>query len=260
MPFIYDFENIDCPEDRGDDFWPEPTPEEYQYLKPAEFGGTADPVQFEVPTQLAPRRPASADQRNDTVQRGVFSRLIRRIIGTSQVGRTLITLSDTKHSMSGRSAEEQRRRSNLFCIMTPALTAFGGLYAICDYDGGNDEGFAWFRSLRTANTELNRTQLVSLLISSGVLTALRSAEFIHESPEYPRTEHQHLEDVLNAQAEEWGVLLLGWGFGTGPYQMFGSFTVNLVKHTIIDDPNATPPEEGNIRFPSHGGDSNLEKH
>ena len=45
MPFFYDFESIEWPEDQND-FWPKPAPEEYEYVTPDFIGGTASPVAF----------------------------------------------------------------------------------------------------------------------------------------------------------------------------------------------------------------------
>ncbi|MDU1690566.1 MAG: hypothetical protein E6848_13260, partial [Bradyrhizobium sp.] len=50
-----------------------------------------------------------------------------------------------------------------------------------------------------------------------------------------------LRDVVSDQlVEEWAMLLLGRGFGTGEYCMYGAFWVDLEACTIIDDGNADP--------------------
>ncbi len=256
MPFIYDFENIEWPEDRGDDYWPEPAPEEYQYLKPEEFGGAASPVRFEVPQQLL---SISIDQRPAAPKRGLFSRFFRAIVGTTKAGRTMISISDAMSSVSGRSARQQERQKNLFFVVIPAIRRIGGLEVTCAYDGGNDEGFAWFHSLRTADSVLDKAQLASRLAASGLVPVLREAKLLYESSGNARTDVQHIEEVLESLAEEWGSLLLGSGFGAGPYQMYGSFIADLGACTITDDPQATPVAGGNIRFPAHSEDDSREQ-
>ena len=246
MPFIYDFEQIEWPEDRGDDYWPEPTPEEYEYLKPEEFGGEASPVRFEVPLQLQ-RKPT--EKQGVPHRRGLFGRLFRAVAGRTKIGRIAVGFSDTISSMSVHSVEQRLRQQNLFCLMIPAFIRIGGVELTCAYDGGNDEGFAWFRSLKTADRVLDKAQLVSQLEATDLVASLRGAGLLYESIDYPRTDAQHIEEVLESLAEEWGVLMLGSGFGTGAFQMFGAFTVDLIQHTITDDLQATAPADGNIRFP-----------
>ncbi|HKD31545.1 MAG TPA: hypothetical protein VKC66_37285 [Xanthobacteraceae bacterium] len=45
----------------------------------------------------------------------------------------------------------------------------------------------------------------------------------------------------------WASMLLGDGFGTGEYSMYGAFTVDLDTCTITDDPGADPIVQ-NIRI------------
>ena len=246
MPFVYDFESIEWPEDADDDFWPEPTPDEYQYLKPEAFGGTACPVSFIVPTQL---QAATADGSKPTgAQRGLFSRMLRAVAGRTKTGRAAVQIADLMASMRGQSAEQVRQRDNLFCVAVPFLKQIGR-QVVCSYDGGNDEGWAWFRSLKTADGSRDKAQLLAALSQTGLVAALRTAGLLYESDRHPRTDEQHLEELLERLAEEWGVMLLGNGFGTGPFQMYGAFTVDLEKLTIEDDPQAATPMGGNIRFP-----------
>jgi hypothetical protein len=39
------------------------------------------------------------------------------------------------------------------------------------------------------------------------------------------------------------VKLLGLGFGTGEYDMYGAFTADFRSGELIDDPNAVKPAE-----------------
>jgi len=46
--------------------------------------------------------------------------------------------------------------------------------------------------------------------------------------------------VLERLCEEWAEMLLGRGYGTGEYSMYGAFTVDLDTCTVTDDSNADP--------------------
>jgi hypothetical protein len=46
--------------------------------------------------------------------------------------------------------------------------------------------------------------------------------------------------VRYSLCDEWATMLLGSGYGTGEYSMYGAFTVDLEACTISDDPDADP--------------------
>ena len=49
-----------------------------------------------------------------------------------------------------------------------------------------------------------------------------------------------LQFEANALAIESAALLLGQGYGTGPYWLYGAFTIDLDACTILDDRQAEP--------------------
>lgn len=239
MPFYFDFEEIEWPEDEdeAEDFWPEPAPEEYEYLKPEDLGGCVEPVQF-----LAPDDGKKNPPNQPKPQGSFFERLLWRMVGGK--------LDDMLRETHEQNAKMKQRQQQLFQIAVPALKEAGAVSIRCAYDGGNDEGFAWFQSLKTADGTWTRDETIFHLVKAGIVEKLRAAELIYESPEHPRSDRDHIESTLEDLASEWGMLLLGGSFGTGAYQMYGAFEVDLVAGTIIDDPQAKPDPEGNISFPS----------
>jgi len=49
-----------------------------------------------------------------------------------------------------------------------------------------------------------------------------------------------LDHILFDLCNEWASMLLGEGFGTGEYSMYGAFTVDLETCAITDDRDADP--------------------
>lgn len=240
MPFYYDFEEIEWPEDEdeAEDYWPEPAPEEYEYLKPEDLGGGVEPVQFLESNDAGKRSPGQPRPQGSLVER-----LLWRMLGGGKV-------DDMLRHTHEQNAKMKQRQQQLFQIAVPVLKEIGAVSIRCAYDGGNDEGFAWFQSVKTADGTWTKDETIFHLVKAGLVEKLRSAELLYESPEHPRSDRDQIESTLEDLASEWGMLLLGGSFGTGAYQMYGAFEVDLIAGTIIDDPQATPAPEGNISFPS----------
>lgn len=145
-----------------------------------------------------------------------------------------------------RRAELKRQQQPLFRVAVPALVEIGGTVVHCCYDGGNDEGFAWFHSLETCNGRWNEHEVIAALSRIGLSEKLGAeASLSHDSSGDP-----DLDGFLDALAGAWAMFLLSPGFGTGQYQMYGAFKVNLLSLTISDDPQARPDSKGHIKFPS----------
>lgn len=248
MPFYYDFEDIEWPED-DEDFWPEPTAEEYQYLPPEDLGGTPEPVAFVEPDRIVSEQELAADPGSVSGSvpppggrglSGFLTRLLWKWLGGG---------SFLQQTMD-QQADWSRRQGNLFHIVLPALREIGGTHIHCGYDGGNDEGFAWFRTLETADGVREKSDVIRDLAQAGLVPKLKDSGLVRDVPDYPQSDESHIESTLESIADEWGVLLLGSGFGTGAYQMYGAFTVDLEAHTITDDRDARMPTDGNLAFPT----------
>lgn len=243
MPFIYDETSIELPDDGTEP--PPPRADQFIYFKPADWAGEADPVRFTVPSldvlstqkQLAPApetRQAKDPGASTPPQkpRGWLSRLFGALAGQAPKPRP-------PRATGWFGPEEARRRTQIMmALLVPALRELGVKQAYCRYDGGNDEGFAWLDHVRLSDgTRLDPGALASLLIAQGL-----GSRLLEEGLATADTRHPLETRVKNAIGSwlisEWAALLLGSGFGTGEYQLYGAFTVDLEACTITDDPEA----------------------
>lgn len=235
MPFVYSEEDREWPEDAGDDYEPPPPlPEQFEYLPPPDFSGAREPVTFSD--------SASASAASTGPKRPLKERMLMWVLAKILPGG-----GDVMANLRQQEQDAARSRQQLFAIMVPALRQLGGRRVHCVYDGGNDEGFAWFGSLETAESALTLEEVSDRLTGTGLTEKLLQAEMVQEHADQPRSEREHLREILEYWLpEEWAVLLLGWGFGTGAFSMYGAFTVDLENCTITDDRDAGVPENGNI--------------
>lgn len=234
MPFVHLQDEEDWPEDAPDDYEPpDPGVEDYHYLPPPEFGGAPEPVRFSTSGN-----PKSARLQHQGAKRPLGLRFLMWLLAR--------ILPGSKEMLAGMKQQEQHmaeRRAKLFATFVPALRSVGGRRLRCVYDGGNDEGFAWFDHLETTTGQMNLTETVAAIEALQLEKSLREADLMSEQAEL----QSELEELLNySLPEEFACLLLGFGFGTGAYTMYGAFTVDLDECTITDDEHATVPANGNI--------------
>lgn len=99
----------------------------------------------------------------------------------------------------------------------------GAVRAYCLYDGGDDEGFARFDHcvFKDGSTRKISRVAADLAAADPVLFANAPA-------------------LLEEVASTWAVQLLGRGYGTGAYTMYGGFWVDLDTGLVTDDPDAQP--------------------
>ncbi len=241
MPFVYSEEEMEWPEDAADDYEPPPPrPDQFEYLAPPDFGGAREPVKFSdsASAKLASRGPSLP---------------LRTRIAMWVLGKSLPGVGEMLTQRKRQSQEAAVRRQKLFSVMVPALRQMGGRRVHCVYDGGNDEGFSWFGSLETAERKLSLDEVCLRLVGAGLIDKLQEADWLHQSTDHPRDESEVLRDAVEySLPEEWAALLLGEGFGTGPFSMYGAFTVDLETLTIQDDRHASVPENGNILIGGKG--------
>lgn len=122
-------------------------------------------------------------------------------------------------------------------ILHLALKAAGIAKVYCRYDGGNDEGFAWFDHAEMASGEtIDPAILATALIANDVAIPTRM------SFQKDWTDERVVLEMLDYPlATNWAAALLGGqGFGTGEYSMYGAFVADLIAETITDDPAANP--------------------
>jgi hypothetical protein len=99
------------------------------------------------------------------------------------------------------------------------------------YDGGNDEGFAWFvHCVMKDGTQRDADRLAADLEAAGVTPQIKT--WGNNSPT-----RNALSDVV---ANIWAVSLLGQGYGTGELVLYGAFWVDLKSGLVTDDPDPEP--------------------
>ncbi len=245
MPYVF-------AEDEGEWLEREPAPpraDQFQYLTPPEFGGAPEPVHFslepitpqpEPPPPVEPPPPfrhippAPAPPQGRSIL-DILLGWLRRAPSpqpTTAVRATLVV------QRPGR--DPAQRRQQLFAIAIPELRNAGVRRAYCRYDGGHDEGFAWpVRFDMQDGGRLSPRELAERLRGAGLLDRLYAANVV-DRPMGPSPDQERDDVVLGWLCDEWASLLLGDGYGTGEYSMYGAFTVDLHACTITDDRNADP--------------------
>lgn len=211
MPYIFDLETQEWPENAGDDYEPPPPKaSEFEFMPPHEFLGQKPAPIFFTEPGAEPAEPPSQSKPG----------LLARIFGLAQT-----PLGRGKPSESYLDAE-----------LLAALRAAGVAEMRVRYDGGDDEGFAWFKSATSDAGEI--------LDAEGLIGRMDLAP----DPQHPNLGAEHR---LDGFAGELGAIMLGRGFGTGPFYMFGEFTANLTTRELRDDPEARAFKE-NIEIDPDG--------
>ncbi len=201
MPYIFDQTEIDWPDDDPDFEPPEPTLDQFKYLSPPEWGGVAVPVSFAVlPLADIDAAPIPKDTPDWQLK-------------------------------------QQRHGQRLIATVVPAMRALGVQCVFCRYDGGNDEGFAWIEAVSLNSGQRLEAQQLLDKLSGSVGGGLNIDDFIYGGNKMSKRDQMRYL-VCDALATEWASMMLGWGFGTGEYVMYGAFTVDLDTSTIVDDPHA----------------------
>jgi hypothetical protein len=218
MPFIYDETEIEWPEDGSEP--PPPRADQFVYLSPPNYGGAPEPVRFSVaePQQAAEPAPAPGGP----------------------------PLSGEEFRRRHEKTQEERRQRT-FAFAVPELRKTGVQRFYCRYDGGHDEGFSRLdRAEMTDGTRLDADALSRRLTDAGLLNKIYAAGIMRPSAHFSDREllRQFLDHWL---ANEWATMLLGDGYGTGEYSMYGAFTVDLEACTVFDDRHADPVVQ-NIRI------------
>ena len=230
MPFVFDQTQIVWPDDDSD--LPPPRADQFVYLPPPDFGGEREPVHFSL--DVPPEPPTPALITPVMKPPSLWDRLRGRRYPTAQITRA------ARAGATARAAREVFTRQRLIAVAVPALRELGVQRLYCRYDGGNDEGFAWLDSaaLREGTRidadalaqRLTEQKFLDRLVDHGVMKRVDGASERDQVASFVR-------DWL---CTEWATLLLGRGFGTGEYVMYGAFAVDLDRCTVIDDPKADP--------------------
>lgn len=216
MPRVFTIEDlseeeldaIEAREETDPDYDPyDVPPSAFQYLKAPVFGGGREPVHVPVRVEQSGANKAKPS---------FFERLLSR-------------------PKPDRYANWEERVEKMAAALTQAMAEAGAVSAYCRYDGGNDEGFAWFDSC-TMKDGSTRTadEIAAELQKAGAFAAFGETQ----------RRRDQLDEVV---ATFWAVKLLGRGYGTGPFVMYGAFSVDLETGLVSDDPNPAPIVQ-NIRL------------
>ena len=105
------------------------------------------------------------------------------------------------------------------------------------YDGGYDEGFAYPEYVVIGKEKRPVAKLVADF--KKLIPQIRA--------ESKKGRSDYLKDIVDKQVSEYAIdqlahelasLLLGEGYGTGEYELYGAFTADLKSGKITDDPKA----------------------
>jgi hypothetical protein len=224
----------------------------FRYLAPPDVGGAREPVRFsdQPPPPLSDAAPARRSLLDRLLRRGPplpawersmqhMERMARRQ-GNDAQAQSYAAMRERRR----QAAEEQERRGQqLLALCVAALREIGARRAYCRYDGGNDEGFAWLD-----HVELRSGERLAPDEAARRLAATRLTERLAEVQLWHLRDGEAgantLRDVLHSSlATDWAAKLLGEGYGTGPFYLYGAFTADLDSCIVVDDRNADPVVE-----------------
>jgi hypothetical protein len=193
-----------------------------------------------APTQPAPTAPQQPAERQtpaptEPQQRSILDRLLGR---QRPSGSPPPSPSRREEDKQRSQRAYEQRRQQVLAIMIPALREIGARRVYCRYDGGNDEGFAWLDSVELqAGERINADALGRRLYEIQVQDKLYVAGIANRAGGV--LDQEGLQDLVRDWlVDEWAPMLLGNGYGTGEYSMYGAFTVDLDACVITDDPDA----------------------
>lgn len=226
MPYIFDKTNVAWPEDGSER---EPTHASlFQYLPTPEFLGTPEIATFSV---------HPLDQLSPLPEMPKFVPTQRPSGLSRAFGRSAGPAPAPQFDYQAHAALWSKL---MLAAVVPAVRELGVKRLYCRYDGGNDEGFAWLESGELADGyKMDANTLVQRLSGSGLGGTLRSAGLM-TSTQHRSAAQQQADIIRDVLASELASILLGHGFGTGEYSMYGAFTADLDACTITDDPKAEP--------------------
>lgn len=227
MPYIYDMTKYEWDESNEGDPLVLPA-EQFEYLTVPAYSGSRKPVYFDEP---APQQPVQPSRSGGSF----FDRILGR-----------------KPAEEDYRAQYRQKSTAILSVIIAALRAEGVRTAYLRYDGGNDEGFAWLdHVVLTSGEVIDCDGLADRLIAAGVGQKL---EETGQAFDRETGERHEMKNVLSDWvATGWAAKLLGEGFGTGEYYMYGACKVDLETRLIEDDPAAAAViQSGDFRVSGAG--------
>jgi hypothetical protein len=123
-----------------------------------------------------------------------------------------------------------------------ALRAAGVTVFHVRYDGGCDEGFAHPDAVVIDGKSQPIATLVKRLADGGFLESAAASGMQVNSYYAKKGKAEQVVSLIDELAYELASNLLGHGYGTGEYTLYGALKADLQSGEITDDPDATPPE------------------
>jgi hypothetical protein len=130
-----------------------------------------------------------------------------------------------------------------------ALVGAGATQFLVKYDGGYDEGFSHPAAARFGEQEHSIEAVAKQLANPKLVKRLveaagGSSAWGNASEMYAKaSEHEAVRYGLEELAHELASRLLGDGFGTGEYQLYGEFTADLKTGKITDHKDVQKPKD-----------------
>lgn len=130
-----------------------------------------------------------------------------------------------------------------------ALVSLGITQFRVRYDGGHDEGFAHADCGRTADGAVRSVdELVAGLALPERIAGLRAAAGGESASRWHNSADRYaklqdatvVRDALYELGNEMASCLLGNGYGTGEYSMYGAITADLVTGELTDERDSVP--------------------
>jgi hypothetical protein len=215
----------------GDPAWDNQPEDEEQIFKISDFQyveNIAYPARPDGPVTFALDLPAVGSVRAATAAKPT---LLDRLLGRAAKAPEAF---DSVKGFEEREKQYQDDSRRFLAAVTVAMRAAGVKSAYGHYNGGNDEGFSNFGRFMSASGSALELQDVTARLAKTDL-ASRLAAF------RPDRAYGGEAGVLGEEiAEVCSVLLLGSGYGNGPFLMYGGFTIDFDACTITDDPAAEP--------------------
>ena len=206
MPRVFLYESVELSDEDDEDPFAAP-PEAFQYLSPPDIGGPRDPVRI----ALRPEQVAAKPSKTGFLEK----------IGLKKPAPD-----------DWRAKKEQWRleTESSAAKVAAKLAELGVVRAYIRYDGGSDEGFAWFDHCVMMDGSTRGAE-----VTANELTA-SGFRLIHATGD----EIKMREALDDPAALVWSIALLGEGYGTGEYSMFGAFWVDLKTGILTDDADPAP--------------------
>ncbi len=129
-------------------------------------------------------------------------------------------------------------------LVLEALRKLGATHFRVRYDGGYDEGFAYPESLKFVAGERTADEVISDLVKQlPLIQQFRETGIVQRQNYFEKLANDLvIKYAFDNFAMALSIRLLGRGYGTGEYELYGAFTIDLNTGDMVDDPNAQPSD------------------